>query len=39
MTDPLPHGVHHVGHAVPDLESAVGFFIEVLDWKLVNARA
>lgn len=36
MTDPLTHGAHHVGLAVPDLEAAEGFFREVLGWKVTH---
>lgn len=29
-------GVHHVGFTVPDLEEALGFFLEVLGFELVS---
>ncbi|GGI20458.1 VOC family protein [Oxalicibacterium faecigallinarum] len=32
MNTPLTLGVHHVGLAVPDLDSAVDFFVKTLNW-------
>ena len=31
-------GIHHVGLAVGDLESAENFFVEALGWKVVGGR-
>jgi catechol 2,3-dioxygenase-like lactoylglutathione lyase family enzyme len=38
MTEPLTLGVHHVGLAVPDLQSAEHFFVDVLGWSVVGGR-
>lgn len=38
MTEPQTLGVHHVGLAVPDLEAAVGFFVNGLGWKTVGGN-
>lgn len=36
MTEAVTIGVHHVGLAVPDLEAAQRFFVEVLGWEVVG---
>ncbi|HTJ02845.1 MAG TPA: VOC family protein [Methylovirgula sp.] len=38
MPEPLTLGVHHVGLAVPDIETAERFFVEVLGWSVVGGR-
>lgn len=36
MSQALTLGVHHVGLAVPDLEAAERFFVDVLGWTVVG---
>ena len=36
MNEALTCGVHHVGLAVPDLDAAVGFFVDALGWAAVG---
>ena len=36
MTDPKTLGAHHVGLAVPDIETARSFFCEALDYQTVG---
>lgn len=36
VPSPMTSGIHHVGLAVPDLESACKFFSEALDWKVIG---
>lgn len=38
MIDKLTCGVHHVGLAVPDLNTATHFFCELLGWEVVGGR-
>ena len=34
----MTRGVHHVGLAVPDLDTAQGFFLEALGWAVVGGN-
>ena len=36
MSEAITRGVHHVGLAVPDLDTAVAFFTDALGWTLVG---
>jgi catechol 2,3-dioxygenase-like lactoylglutathione lyase family enzyme len=38
MTKPYTQGVHHVGLAVPDLQTAEAFFVACLGWSTVGGR-
>jgi catechol 2,3-dioxygenase-like lactoylglutathione lyase family enzyme len=38
MGNALTAGIHHLGLAVPDLESATSFFVEVLSWTVVGGN-
>lgn len=38
MDQPLTHGVHHVGLAVPDIELARSFFCEALGYRTVGGN-
>ena len=36
MTKPLTRGIHHLGLAVPDLDTARQFFVDALGWAVVG---
>jgi catechol 2,3-dioxygenase-like lactoylglutathione lyase family enzyme len=36
LNEPITHGAHHIGLAVPDIEVARSFFCEVLGYKTVG---
>jgi catechol 2,3-dioxygenase-like lactoylglutathione lyase family enzyme len=36
MSKAITRGVHHVGLAVPDLETAQSFFVDLLGWAVVG---
>jgi catechol 2,3-dioxygenase-like lactoylglutathione lyase family enzyme len=36
MTDTSTLGIHHVGLAVPDLDTAQAFFVDALGWRVIG---